>query len=156
MRAVLANLAKATPATPGDPIYVSISSICGPTKVLGVGCFTGVSSVSVGASEGETADFSDVTLTLPMSKVTPPLYAAMTGHAFFDATIDFVSVSKGKSSIYLRIVLSSAQVDSLSLASGGSNPDISASLKYLRIKMTYFTGTASSTFCWDVGTLTSC
>ena len=156
-RALLASLAKATPATPGDPIYANIATICGPTTVLGAGCFTGVDSVSFGASGGGAVNFSDVSLTLPMNEVTPKMFSALTGRTVLTtATIEFVSVTAGKEHLYLKIVLSSAVVDSISLASGGSNPDISASLKYSEIRVTYYTGAVGSTFCWNLGTLSSC
>jgi hypothetical protein len=37
-------------------------------------------------------------------------------------TIEFVSMTAGTQSLYLKIVLSDANVDNMSLGSGGSNP----------------------------------
>jgi type VI protein secretion system component Hcp len=156
-RALLASLARATPATPGDPIYASIGPICGPTTVLGAKCFTSVSSVEFAAEGGGGINLSDVSLTLPMNEVTPPMLADLTGHTVLgSATLEFVSTINGKLHDYLKIVLTDVVVDSVSLASGGSNPDISASLKFSVIKLTYFTGSVGSTFCWNVGTLSAC
>jgi type VI protein secretion system component Hcp len=156
-RALLASLAKATPATPGDPIYAGISTICGPTTVLGTSCLTDVNSVSFGAIGGESINFSDVSLQMPMNKVTPPMFAALTGRSVLGtATLEFVATNAGKEYAYMKITLSNVTIDSISLASGGSNPDISASLKYTQIKVTYYTGAVASTFCWNLGTLSSC
>ena len=94
--------------------------------------------------ENTAPTFSEIALTLPTGRSTAPLFlesiiGRMTENLLDGAvTIAFVETTGDGPQEYLEIVLAGALISSFSASNGGDRPNVSVSITYTQIEMTYY------------------
>ena len=154
---VVCTLALAQAPAAQAEIYLRYSDIRGDVTAKPYGRWIQAESVQFGSGrtismalgsymdgENTAPTFSEIALTLPTGRSTAPLFlesiiGRMTENLLDGAvTIAFVETTGDGPQEYLEIVLAGALISSFSAASGGDRPNVSVSITYTQIEMTYY------------------
>ena len=154
---VVCTLALAQAPAAQAEIYLRYSDIRGDVTAKPYGRWIQAESVQFGSGrtismalgsymdgENTAPTFSEIALTLPTGRSTAPLFlesiiGRMTENLLDGAvTIAFVETTGDGPQEYLEIVLAGALISSFSASNGGDRPNVSVSITYTQIEMTYY------------------